>query len=198
MPRENPGDGRNIGALIVAGGKSTRMGKDKASLPYGDGNFALILAETLSGYGELLLSRANETQDDFGLRAVYDIYPDCGPIGGLHAALASCESEALLAVSCDTPMFEAGFGGLLCSRLESGYDAVVAVDGDRIHPLCAVYRKNTAPVFERCIKRGDYRLLSVLEELSVRFLDIGETGYSGDCLRNINRPEEYRRLADES
>ncbi len=187
-------DQMKIGVLILAGGKSSRMGLDKAALSFGNENFTEHLAKELSNYSELLLSRTNESQEDFGLRSVYDIYPGCGPIGGLHAALTSCVSEALLTVPCDTPLFTAELSRFLCSQISADYDAVVLTDGNRKYPLCAVYKKSALCVLKRHIERNDFRMLSVLDDLKVRYINIEETEYSADCLKNINNWDEYRQL----
>jgi len=93
-------------AVILCGGKSRRMGRDKAQLPWRGRTFLTHLLEELSEYEELL-SSADHTfvSDAVPHCVVADIHPGCGPMGGIHAALCFCQSDALLALSCDLPLF---------------------------------------------------------------------------------------------
>lgn len=184
-----------IGAVILAGGQSRRMGQNKAALTYGGQRFLEKIAEELSGFDEKLLSVADETQrTPPGFTPVRDTVPDGGPMAGLCAALSVCKSEALLAVSCDLPLFSRALGDFLVSEL-SGWDAVVPLTGERTHPLCAVYRKSCAAVLKRRLDGGDRKLRSALFELRTKYVPL--TGaFAEILLENINTPEEYRSLCD--
>ena len=183
-----------LGAVILAGGKSRRMGEDKAELKTGGRSFLEIISGELSGFDELLLS-----VDDAGrytgskLCRVGDVFPGCGPMGGLHAALTACNSDVLLAVSCDLPLFTKALGESLCAGLAEGYDAVVPkTDDGRIHPLCAVYRKSCAAVFEKFLAGGNYRMTDALKAMNVKYIN----GLDDRQLQNINTREEYSLLLE--
>lgn len=182
-----------FGAVILAGGQSRRMGRDKAMLEVDGHTFIQRLAGELSGFQELLLSvDSPERYPELALPRVVDEFEGLGPMGGLYSALGACRSEALLAVSCDLPLFRRELGEKLRSCLEPGIQAVVPVTGDgRLHPLCAVYHRNCREVFLSSIKEGNYRLRDALKRLSVRYFEPGDFSR---LLLNVNTPEEYKAL----
>ncbi len=188
----------SFGAVILAGGNSRRMGESKADLTFEGQTFLGHTVHELRGFEERFLSLSAPTEAKYEIDKVYDIYKSCGPMGGLHAALARCTSDALLAVSCDLPLFCRELGEYLCSLLTPDCDAVVPVTSDgRIHLLCAVYRKSVHEILERLLKRGEYCLKLPLEEISVRYVHMENTPFSERLLKNINTPEEYRELIKE-
>ena len=187
----------HVGAVILAGGESSRMGRDKAALTLAGETFLQRLAAELSGLDERLISVARPGQQLLppGWTEVPDRFSGCGPLGGLHAALCACRSEALVAVSCDTPLFSQKLARRLIAGLTPEYDAAAAVGPDgRLHPLCAVYRKGCLPVLEEQLRAGDYRLRAALERLRLRRVDLAEAGISPETVANVNTPEAYARL----
>ena len=185
-----------FGAVILYGGKSSRMGQDKAELIIDGQSFLDRIAGELDGYAELILSFDNlEKHREMRCTAVTDVYSDCGPMGGIHAALSVCASDALLVVSCDLPLFKSELGEYLCNLLDEQIDAVVPVTADgRIHPLCAVYRKETASVFEKYLKAWNYKILDAYKDMRVKYIPMDRTPCSEKWLININTPQEYDAL----
>ena len=181
------------GTVILAGGRSRRMGQDKAKLDYDGETFLEKLAFELGGFDERLLSvaEAGARPPLAGFETVADIYTGRGPIGGLFTALTLCRSDALLAVSCDLPLFEKAFADFLVSRMD-GCDTLMPRSADgRVHPLCAVWRKDCAPVLAAHLRCGDCRLLNAADDLNVKYIDPGEFAR---CLTNVNTPEDYKTL----
>ena len=185
-----------FGAVILYGGKSRRMGRDKAELIIEDRTFLEHIAGELEGFEELILSLDSlEKYPEIKCKPVTDIYSDCGPMGGIHAALSACSSDALLVVSCDLPLFRGELGEYLCTSLDENTDAVVPVTSDgRIHPLCAVYRKTTVQVFEKYLKAENYKILNAYKDMKVKYVLMGRTHCNEKWLQNINTPEEYDAL----
>ncbi len=184
------------GAVILYGGKSRRMGRDKAELKIDGKTFFEHIAGELKSFEELILSLDSlEKYPEMKYTAVTDVYPDCGPMGGIHAALTKCDSDALLVVSCDLPLFRSELGDYLVKQLTGETDAVVPVTSDgRIHPLCAVYRKQTVSVFEKHLKIGSYKILDAYKDMRVKYIPMDRTPCSEKWLRNINTPQEYDAL----
>lgn len=183
-----------VGAAVLAGGRSRRMGRDKALLSLGGAPFLDRILDELAEFQEKLLS-VDQTGRYAGVspewRRVEDRKPGCGPLGGLCAVLEACASDALLVVTCDAPLYRAEMGRWLCGGLEEPWDAAVPAAPDGIHPLCAVYRKRCWPALERQLEAGDFRLQNALKGLNVRYLDAAERR---GMLCNVNTPEEYRAL----
>lgn len=184
-----------IGALILAGGRSRRMGTDKACLSFEGQSFIMRIAEELKIFDEIILS-VNDSRPygDCGLTIVKDIYPDCGPLGGLHAALCSCKSEALFCIPCDVPLFKLSLAEYVCSMAMENVDAVVPVSKDgHMHPLCAVYKKTAAAVFERQLMLKKCKIIDAYEFMNVRYIPL-ETDCAEKYLFNVNTPEDYALL----
>ena len=180
-------------ALILAGGKSSRMGGEhKGLLSMGTGTFTshLVLqlkplADTLYlSYGEVI---QQEIADCVILR---DEYVDCGPMSGLQAGLKACKSNVLLVAACDMPLLKQTLYEHLMAFLP-GYDGVVPVTDGQIHPLAAIYTKALLPVLEQSLHDGNYRLRSALEQVKICYVDVPQ--FSA-MLSNINTKEEYENF----
>lgn len=181
-------------ALILAGGKSSRMGGlHKGNLRIGEESFTQRLVCELQPHVEhILLSYGETVQQELpGCLIIQDEYKDCGPMGGLHAGLKSCCSELLLVSACDTPLLKWELYAFLLSHLQQ-HDAVVPVADGKIHPLTAIYRKSFLPVFEQGLQSGNYRLRSALEQADVCYVDVPQFA---SMLKNINTMEEYQALS---
>jgi molybdopterin-guanine dinucleotide biosynthesis protein A len=182
----------DIAAFILAGGKSARMGSDKAFLEIG---------------GRTLLSRALEivaaVAPDVAIvgdgskffplgRVVEDVYPEQGPLGGIHAALASSGSVLNLMLAVDMPYVEGNFLQYLLSEA-SRTSAVVTVPRlDRgWQPLCAVYRRDFAAVAEAALRKHKNKidiLFSQVETRTISQEEMARLNFSEAMFRNLNSP----------
>lgn len=186
-----------FGTVILAGGKSRRMGKDKAELMFGKKTFLEKLIQEFRECPELLISvAAKKDRPDWAGRTVEDVYPGCGPMAGLHAALKASRCSALLAVPCDVPLFSPKIAEQMYEECSPEVDAVVAVSADgRIHPLCGIYKKSCVPAMERRLEQGNYRMQELLKELRVKTYQVKTGSWR---LQNVNTPEELERLTVQS
>ena len=196
-----------IGCAILAGGKSSRMGTDKALLEFEGKQFITQIAEELFWFDERIIARGGNSRLEGELErewtVIPDFYPDHGPIGGLHAALSACESDALFVVTCDMPLIESGLVQELCARMQEAdfdgervdaYDVVISVgEGGKIHPLCGVYRKSVIPVLEEQILSGRNRVMEALKRLRVNYVTV-DSPAGVRQLANINTPQDYEKL----
>lgn len=184
--------------VILAGGQSQRMGRDKASLIYQDKPFLAHLTANFGGFAEKYIARGQRQELTApGWESIADIYENCGPMAGIHAALNCCKNDKLICVSCDTPLMDADFFARLLLALQHHGDAAVPVDRHgRVHPLCGIYRKTCLPVLQRQLEKGDYRMLSALSQLQVQYVQIDEE-IQERKLKNINTEEDYQELNHE-
>ena len=184
-----------VGCVIMAGGKSSRMGTDKALLEVNGKKFIEQLMEEFDGFEEKIIARGNNPLvENVFWKVVKDVYQDRGPIGGLHAVLHTCESEALFCVSCDMPFMRKEMADYLCSLMEPDCDAVITKTKDgRVHPMCAVYRKEIAGMLEEQILSGNNRMMSAFDRLRVKYILI-ELEQEAIQLVNINTPQDYKEL----
>jgi molybdopterin-guanine dinucleotide biosynthesis protein A len=175
-------------AFVLAGGRSSRMGQNKALLSSG----AHLLIEEVAAKlvtvaGNVALVGPPDRFSHLPLDCLPDLRPGCGPLGGIEAALASGRGEYNLIVACDMPGIRTGWlEALLQSSKDTGALCVAIRDGiGQIHPLCAVYRSTCLPFVRSALDSGHLKLLEMLEELKAITIDIGEK------LWNLNTPEDW-------
>lgn len=186
------------GAVLLAGGRSRRMGVCKARLVL-DGQTMLerTLAQ-LTGFSEVLLS-ANDPDLARGLAVttVPDCFPDCGPLAGLHAALSRTKHQALFCVPCDLPYFTEALPRLLLEAMPDDAQALLCRDSTgRIHPLCGIYRKTCLPHFAAQLTAGNHRVLTALDTLTWHCFDTAPH-LPDTVFLNMNTPGEYRKVTGE-
>lgn len=186
--------------LILAGGGSTRMGgKHKGFLKLGDETFMDRLIEEMEkGVEQLWISYGTKVQAEYAKGTIImDEYAGCGPISGIHAGLKACGSEELMVAACDMPFLKIDFFYYLHGKLSEASKecgGAVPVSAGKIHPLAAVYKKWTLPVFEEQIKEKNYRLRDALKKMNVLYVDVTGQPEWEEMLENINTPEEYRTI----
>ncbi|CCQ94472.1 putative molybdenum cofactor guanylyltransferase [[Clostridium] ultunense Esp] len=182
-------------ACLLAGGKSQRMGRNKALLPMGEMKNMERIIQKLHPYFEEMLLIANEPEEfkEFGLPIFSDRHPGKGPLAGIHAGLISSSHEANLMVACDMPFVSGELAAFLI-KLSEGYEAVVPRVGGVLHPLFAVYRRSLIGKADRALQEGKLKLTDFLSTLHVRFVDETDLPSFPDLrwiLFNMNTPAEY-------
>ena len=185
----------DLTAFILAGGKSTRMGADKAFVEY-DGRSllarALDLARSITP-GVRIVGSAEKFAPFAPV--VEDIFRDCGPLGGIHAALRASRSELNVMLAVDTPFMSWAFLQYLVSQSRGAPEAVAVVprDDGGYQPLCAVYRREFAGAAENALRAGRNRIDLLFDAVRTRVIEREElevAGFSRAIFRNLNTPEE--------
>ncbi|MDE7268047.1 MAG: molybdenum cofactor guanylyltransferase, partial [Lachnospiraceae bacterium] len=153
----------NISTGILAGGKSTRMGKNKALLTINEKRFIDKIADELGSFSEAIISAAEKgTYEDMGLRVVYDEHEDIGPLEGIYQLLKAAEEEYIFICAADMPFVTKELVSYMQEFVCSDYDCYVLMDEDYIHPLCGIYSKKMLDQVRACIESGNYRLMKLL------------------------------------
>lgn len=175
------------------------MGSDKALLSLGSRTLlqhALQVATSVSPRPRIV--GAKEKYNSFG-EVVEDLYPGCGPLGGIHAALSTTETDLNLLLPVDMPLMTPEFLGWLLRQAEASSESIIMPDAlGGPQPLCAVYRRRLQPVAEAALRRGDYKIRRVFAEVPTRILaeqEIIAAGFSPEVFRNVNTVEEFAALA---
>ncbi len=176
-------------AFVLAGGRSSRMGQNKALLSSGAHLLIEEVAAKLANVAgnNVAVVGPPDRFSHLPLDCLPDLRPGCGPLGGIEAALASRRGEYNLIVGCDMPGIRTGWLDALLKRSKDTGALCVAIrDGiGQIHPLCAVYRSACLPFVRSALDSGRLKLLEMLEELRAITIDIGEK------LWNLNTPEDW-------
>jgi molybdenum cofactor guanylyltransferase len=177
-----------VAGFVLVGGRSSRMGRDKARLPW---NSRLLVQEVANAVstiaGNVALVGEPQRYRDLGIECLPDLRRGLGPLAGIEAALASGRGILNMIVACDMPGLEAHWlSRLLQTARETTADCVVARDiGGALHPLCAVYHQNGLPQIRQALEAGELRLLDLIEKLATATVEIDKT------ISNINTPEEW-------
>ena len=185
-------------AVILAGGRSSRMGRDKALLELNEQKFIDHLVQELSGCCKVMISAAH--QDDYagyGVPVIADETKDIGPIEGIRQALRSSGSDYVFVCAVDTPFVRKEMIQYLAEFISSDYDAFVFREGDRIHPHIGIYSRAALPVIEEMIGEKQYRLTKLLSRIRTKYVDIGTSCFDRKALRNINTPEDYLAILNQ-
>ena len=186
-----------VTAFVLAGGKSSRMGSDKAFLQFGDGTLllrALRLASTVAG--EVRIVGDAKKFAAFG-RVVEDVYRDRGPLGGIHAGLASSATEFNLVLAIDVPFVSQELlRYLLMQARESEAIVTVPRAARGLQPLCGVYRRSFAKVAEQALREGRNKIDELFGKVETRVVaesELAEAGFSVEMFQNLNTPEEWEK-----
>jgi molybdopterin-guanine dinucleotide biosynthesis protein A len=185
----------DVTAFILAGGKSTRMGTDKAFVDYEGRSLlerALEIARSVTSGVRIVGRRKKFAQF---APAVEDIFPDRGPLGGIHAALRASLTDLNLMLAVDMPFVPGAFLKYLIRRSRNSPDATAVIPrgNGRWQPLCAIYRRNFADAAEPALLAGRNRIDLLYPEIHVRVIEEEELqreGFSPDIFGNLNTPEE--------
>ncbi len=182
-------------AVIMAGGGSTRMGRDKSLLPVrGRPMIEHVYEQLKPHFKEVLISAADPGKYSFlDARVVPDETPGQGPLMGIACALPEAKHDLVAVVACDIPDVNIGLLKRML-RLATGFDAVIPRSGpDKYEPLFAIYRKSAAAAAREVLAAGKRRIIEIFERCKVRFVDLEGRG----GVPNINTIEDYEQLTRE-
>jgi len=198
-PLEN--QGAPITGIILAGGKSARMGTDKALLKVGQYYVIERIARVFRTLVDeiIIVTDRPERYAKYGDRTTFDIMPGNGPMGGIHAGLVEAVHPWVLVAACDLP-FISKTVGLLMMQCAADCDVVVPRYRGYYEPLYAMYNKNCINVFEQHLMQGLIKISRLYEELNTRCLEEEEMRLVEPDLErvffNLNTPEDILRAKD--
>lgn len=206
-----------LSGVILAGGKSRRMGTDKAFLKVGGRMLIQRVLDVVEALCDdvVIVTNTPERYASFGTRLVTDIVPGAGALGGLYTGLHAASRHCSLVVACDMPFLNRALLQYMAD-LVGEFDAVIPALGTvcpdlsdtsnarrwGLHPLHAAYTKACLLPIERAIQQGDLRVIAFLPEVRVRFISPEEVDRFDPERRsffNANTPEELaqaRAMAD--
>ena len=177
--------------VIFAGGKSSRMGRDKALLPFG-GYPTLTeyqIARFTPYFENIYVSCKSREKFNFEANFIEDLphYDDSAPHIGLISAFETLHETYICVLSVDTPFFSHEAFQKLLTHTDTGADAIIAQSPRGYQPLCAVYRCTTLPDIKILTEKKQYRFSHLLERISTAFVKFDDEA----TFTNLNTPEEY-------
>ena len=181
-------------AFILAGGNSTRMGRDKA--------FVMLQGRTLLARALEVCRTVTSDVPIVGDRkkfapfapVVEDVFPGCGPLAGIHAGLRDSETDWNVVLAVDLPFVSPALLLFLVAQArESRAMVTVPRAGEGWQPLCAIYRRAFADAAETALRAGRYKIDAMFDESLIRPVgeeDLRRAGFSPEVFRNLNTPKE--------
>lgn len=183
-----------VSGIILAGGKSNRMGRNKALLKIGGLTLIERVARVLSAVCPEIVIAGGSAADfgHLGYPVVPDVYPGYGPLSGIHAGLSAIQNDYGFVSACDIPFINENLISRIISRAD-GHDAIIVKHEDYFEPLFSLYSKNFARAAEKCINNRVYKVTAALSLVKwCGFsVDASEIPNLEKSLTNINTPGEY-------
>jgi molybdopterin-guanine dinucleotide biosynthesis protein A len=188
---------KDITGVILVGGKSRRMGRDKAFLELaGKTLFERLLDLFRKNFERILLvGNDGDRFSRYGFPIVPDIYAGSS-LGGIYTGLYHSETEHIFVSSCDLPFPNGDVLRYLCQSRE-GFDAVVTTTPDGYEPLFALYSKSCLGPIKNLIESGDFCAYGYFKWIRVRYVPYEELAHldrNGNAFVNVNTPEEFKRI----
>jgi molybdopterin-guanine dinucleotide biosynthesis protein A len=186
-----------VSGFVLAGGMSTRMGRDKASLTL---NGRTLLEHALAALRQVCQDVAilGRHERHGGMAPVYeDIFPGCGPLGGIHAALSHSQTAYNLIIAVDTPFLLPEFLSYMAERaVASGAVVTTPEIANYTQPLCTVYSLAFLPIAERALQSGSYKIAPLFPHghtQVVREAELRRFAFGTEMFENLNTPEDMER-----
>jgi len=186
----------SVSAGILAGGKSSRMGRPKALLPFdGEPLIVHIVRQLQELLADIVVVAAPEQElPPLPVTLVRDDVAYQGPVGGIYYGLRAIGKEVCFVTSCDVPFLNLSLISYLISQIEN-YDVVAPYWQDRFQPLHAVYRRSVLPLLQQQLERGELRPIFLYEKVRTRKVsedEIRRFDPEGLSFLNMNTPEDYQ------
>jgi molybdopterin-guanine dinucleotide biosynthesis protein A len=185
---------QNITAIILAGGKSTRMGSDKGLMTLNNITFIQHIIDAVKTLvDEILIISDNENHDVFKLKRHNDLVKNVGPLGGIYTGLHYSKTEVNLVISCDVPMIDSELISELIKNYSNKYDVIQTKSNEKTMPLVAIYHKTCVSEAEQWIKEGKLRVREFVASRKLKTINLDKRFETQ--LFNINTPEQLKKVA---
>ena len=182
-----------VTGIILAGGASSRMGKDKGLCDFRGKSLVKYAIEALLPISDSIIISSNniEGYKKFGYDVVVDQHKNIGPIGGLYSSLKKSTSPHNLIISCDTPFVNTLLLEYVLTNVD-GYDIVVPEHGDSyIEPLAGYYSNSIVGILEESINNQDYKLMNLFKKVNFKSIKVDSiAGFSNLLFKNLNAPSD--------
>lgn len=182
-----------ITGIILAGGKSSRMGTDKGLLFFDEKMFIQHIIDSITPLvSEICIVSSNPEYDQFGHNRVEDIIKNSGPIGGIHAGLSSSETEYSLILSCDVPLVTSELLKKLLTKENIEFDIVQFETNGNTIPLIALFKKQCRKKCQELLDQGEKRLRKLVSELHTRTISLPKEEHI--LVSNINTMKDLNEI----
>jgi molybdopterin-guanine dinucleotide biosynthesis protein A len=176
-------------AAVLAGGRSSRFGSDKARFVFQGKMLMQWALDSLIDADETFIV-ANEAYLEFGLPVYADTFAREGPLAGIHTALSYARHDWVAVVACDMPFLTQAYWQKLFTCCSAESQAVVVQNQGRLEPLAAFYHRAALASIEASLELGQRAAHRVLDQLPTTVLSLESLGLPSRLLKNINNPAD--------
>ena len=186
-------DKKDITGIILAGGKSSRMGTDKGLLMLNNNPFAQYSIEALKPLvSDILIVSDNADYDVLGYKRINDNFKDAGPVSGIYSGLNASSTSYNLVLSCDIPLITTEVLQLLINATETPFEIIQAESIGKSMPLIAIYKKQVKDIFLKCLQNNERRLRFAMQSCLYKNVVL-EKAFQHTA-KNVNTLEDYKTL----
>ena len=186
-------DKANITGIILAGGKSSRMGSDKGFLLLHGKPFMIHIIEALKPLVNAIVIVSNEeAYDKFGYKRVDDIIENAGPLAGLYSGLYHSKTEYNLVLSCDVPLIKTTVLNKLIESFDANFDVIQLLSKNKTMPLIALYKKQCMNKFLELLQNDERRLRFAIEQLNTKTITLDVE--FDEFVKNINTVQQLNDI----
>ncbi|GEN53977.1 molybdenum cofactor guanylyltransferase [Halobacillus faecis] len=191
-------DQKDLCAVILNGGGSTRMGTAKSSLNFGSKTSLELIAHTLSQVTDTIIVNQKERKNE-PYHIVRDLYEDAGPLAGLHAVMKEKPSTWIVMAACDTPFVSEKVYRHLIKEADETFDAVIPIYEGRFHPISGVYNSRILEKLETYLSQGGRKVRGLFDSIKVKELATYPSVDQEELFMhffNMNTPDDYALACD--
>ena len=186
---------KKISGILLAGGKSSRMGTNKAFLSFKNNNLYEYPLQILEAFcSEILISAPLNTFSDIKYRHIPDLFPGIGPIGGIYSCLQNISHTHALVISCDIPLITESFIKFLLQQ-PADYDMIIGENpAGNFEPLAGIYSVSLIPKIKDNIKEKKNKITHLLQQnINANIISLKKEGFNPDIFMNINTKEDLQK-----
>ena len=188
-------DKKHITGIILAGGKSSRMGKDKGFLKLNGTSFVEYSIKAMKPLvSQMMIVSNNPDYDVFKLKRVDDIIKDSGPLAGIYSGLKHSKTNYNLVLSCDIPLIKKEILKKLVEVEDENFDIVQIESNGKSMPLIALYKKHCETIFYKLLQNNERRLQTAVSECNVKNIILNSE--NALFTTNINTPKELKTITN--
>lgn len=188
-------DKKDITGIILAGGKSSRMGSDKGFIKLNNKKFVEYSIKALKPLvSDILIVSDNADYDIFGYKRIEDEIKNAGPVAGIYSGLEASKTEHNLILSCDIPLIKTSILEKLIGGIDETSKVIQVESNGKSMPLIALYKKECAPTFYNALQNDERRLRIVLKSCKTKNIVLVDNEH--ETTMNVNTKEELKTIED--
>ncbi len=181
-----------ITAIVLAGGKSSRMGIDKGTMLLNDKTMIEHVFEAVKPItNKIIIIANNSNYNVFGYPVFKDVYADCGPIAGIYTGLINSNTKKNIVLSCDIPFLSTKLVEKLVGY-NKNYDMLLTRINQHVEPLIGIYNKRCSEFFRERIEKKEYKIQDIIAHVKTEILDVDGNEFSS-AITNINTITDFNK-----